>query len=97
MSIPEQSARYASASAKRISAPEDAEGMTLSTTLAHHVASALRGLRYGSIQLVIHDGQIVRIERIERIRLTETSEASSLPLSQPTDSNGGSRHAHQED
>ena len=32
---------------------------------------ALRNLRYGTVQLVVHDGQIVRIERMERIRLTD--------------------------
>ena len=36
---------------------------------------ALQGLAYGSVQLVIHDGQIVRIERVERIRLTGSPEA----------------------
>ncbi len=51
-----------------------------------HLESALRGLRYGSIQLVVHDAQIVRIERIERIRLTDPSEASPHPCGQPTPS-----------
>ena len=32
---------------------------------------ALSGLRYGTVQVVVHDGQIVRIERVERIRLTD--------------------------
>ena len=41
----------------------------LSPTIARQIESALRELRYGSVQLVIHDGQVVRIERIERISL----------------------------
>ena len=41
----------------------------LSQTMAQRVASALRGLQYGSVHLVIHEGQVVRIERIERISL----------------------------
>ena len=68
----------------------------LSQTMAQRVASALRGLQYGSVHLVIHEGQVVRIERIERIRLTEPSEAPSTTLSQPTDAHGGSLHVDEE-
>jgi hypothetical protein len=34
-----------------------------------HVTSALRGLRYGSVEIIIHDSRIVQIERTEKIRL----------------------------
>ena len=49
-----------------------------------HIERALQRLDYGSIQLVVHDGQIVRIERVERTRLTVTSEATYMHLGQPT-------------
>ncbi len=52
----------------------------------HHIERALRGLTYGSLQLIVHDGQIVRIERVERTRLTVTSEATLIPLGPPTPS-----------
>ena len=68
----------------------------LPLAIARQVESALRELRYGSVQLVIHDGQIVRIERVERIRLTESAEASSTISSQPTVSSGGSLHVQEE-
>ncbi len=59
----------------------------LSPTITHQLEEALRGLRYGSIQLVVHDAQVVRIERLERIRLTDTSEATPITLSgRPTTS-----------
>ncbi len=32
---------------------------------------ALEGLRYGTVQLTVHDGKLVRIERVEKIRLEE--------------------------
>ncbi len=32
---------------------------------------ALRGLRYGSVELVIHDGRVVQIERREKVRFDE--------------------------
>ena len=56
----------------------------LSPTLTQQLEHALRGLRYGSVQLVIHDAEVVRIERIERIRLTDSSEATTTTTGQPT-------------
>ena len=33
------------------------------------VLEALRGLSFGSVEAVVHDGRIVRIERKEKLRL----------------------------
>ncbi len=35
------------------------------------VLDALRGLRFGSITAVVHDGRLVRVERNEKIRLDD--------------------------
>ena len=35
------------------------------------VLAALRGLRFGSVEVVIHDGRIVQIERREKVRLED--------------------------
>jgi hypothetical protein len=32
------------------------------------VLRALRGLRFGSVEIVVHDGRVVQIERRERVR-----------------------------
>lgn len=37
-------------------------------TLAH-VRDALRGLQYGEISIVVQDGVVIQIERLERTRL----------------------------
>lgn len=34
-----------------------------------HIAEAARNIRYGSIEVVIHEGRIVQIERREKIRI----------------------------
>ena len=34
-----------------------------------YIASALNGVRYGSVEIVIHDSRIVQIERKEKLRL----------------------------
>jgi hypothetical protein len=33
------------------------------------VAEQLRTLRYGTLQLTIHDGHVVQVDRVERTRL----------------------------
>ena len=42
--------------------------------LIDRLQAALKDLQYGSVQLIVHEGKIVRIERLERIRLTDSSE-----------------------
>ena len=58
----------------------------LSLELAKELEQALHGLQYGSVHLVIHDAKIVRIERVERIRLTGSPEASTHIPGRPTTS-----------
>jgi hypothetical protein len=48
------------------------------------IEQALRGLQYGTVQMIIHDGEVVRIERTERIRLTATAEALDEMAGRPT-------------
>ena len=38
------------------------------------VLSTVRGLRYGVVQLVVHDGRVTQIERTERTRLPSHSD-----------------------
>jgi hypothetical protein len=49
------------------------------------ILKAIRNLRFGTLEIVVHDSKVVRIERHERIRLDyksenpqETSEAPSV-------------------
>jgi hypothetical protein len=43
--------------------------------LAERIAQALRGLRYGSVEIVVHDGRVVQFERRERVRFERAEEA----------------------
>jgi hypothetical protein len=40
--------------------------------LLREVALALRGIRYGSVALTVHDGRIVELNKTERIRKSST-------------------------
>ncbi|MCG3153943.1 MAG: hypothetical protein DKINENOH_00533 [bacterium] len=37
--------------------------------LAQTICNALQGIRFGSVEIIIHDAQVVQIERKEKIRL----------------------------
>jgi hypothetical protein len=37
--------------------------------LALEILGALKGLRYGTVEIIVHDGQVVQIDRYERHRL----------------------------
>jgi len=39
--------------------------------IAEKVISTLRGLRYGSVTLTVHDSRIVQIERLEKSRFDD--------------------------
>jgi hypothetical protein len=45
-------------------------------SLYQAVEQALRGLRYGSVELVVHDARVVQIERRERVRLENKKDSS---------------------
>ncbi len=48
---------------------------------------ALRGLRFGSVEIVVHDGRIVQIERRERLRLDPAGHRSPDSRERKHDSN----------
>ena len=41
--------------------------------LAQHIASMLQGIRFGSIEIVIHDGRIVQIDKHEKFRVKNST------------------------
>lgn len=40
--------------------------------LLHELVSSLRGIRYGSVSLTVHDGRVVEIQKVEKIRRIST-------------------------
>jgi hypothetical protein len=46
--------------------PDDAP--PLPPALLSELRQALRSIRYGAIELVIHDGRVVQLERHEKVR-----------------------------
>ena len=40
----------------------------LTNTIADQIAQIVQGIRFGSVEVVIHDGKVVQIERKEKLR-----------------------------
>jgi hypothetical protein len=40
----------------------------LKTEIIDQIAAILQGIRFGSVEIVIHDGKVVQIERKEKLR-----------------------------
>ncbi|HTK40479.1 MAG TPA: YezD family protein [Gemmatimonadales bacterium] len=51
-------------------------GDLLDPALASALVAALRGLRFGSIEVVVHDSRVVQLERRERVRLAGPGSAA---------------------
>jgi hypothetical protein len=41
--------------------------------LLRDIILALRSLRYGSVNLTVHDGRLVEIQKVEKIRMNSTN------------------------
>jgi len=52
----------------------DTETGEIAQSAAEHVLRALEGIRYGAVEIVIHAGRIVQIERKEKVRLDAPQE-----------------------
>jgi hypothetical protein len=44
-----------------------------SERLTDKILRALSGIRYGSVEIIVHEGRVVQIERTEKLRLDPAS------------------------
>jgi hypothetical protein len=47
----------------------DSHNKNQQTVLSNQITRLLEGLRFGSIEIVVHDSKVVQIERKEKLRL----------------------------
>lgn len=65
--------------------------------LLSQIAEAIRTIRFGSVQILIHDGRVVQIERAERLRVAEadlTPGGIYAPMGATDRTTGGSPSSH---
>ena len=48
-------------------------GELQSERLTDKILRALSGIRYGSVEIIVHEGRVVQIERTEKLRLDSAS------------------------
>ncbi|MFC5694745.1 sulfur starvation response protein OscA [Pseudomonas sp. GCM10022186] len=46
-------------------------------SILREIQSALHGLRFGSVEITVHNGQVVQIERKEKFRLQQPNNRHS--------------------
>lgn len=44
--------------------------------IARQIAAMLKDIRFGSIEVVVHDGRVVQIDKRERFRINPTKETA---------------------
>ncbi len=60
-----------------------AKPLELNESWVGRITEAVSGLQYGTVQIVVHDGRIVQIERTERRRFDEVAERRSQTREHP--------------
>jgi hypothetical protein len=45
--------------------------------ILREIQTALHGLKFGSVEITVHNGQVVQIERKEKIRLQQSNTKNS--------------------
>jgi hypothetical protein len=45
-------------------------------SILREIQAALQGLKFGSVEITVHNGQVVQIERKEKFRLNTSSHTS---------------------
>ncbi len=56
-----------------------AEGPDPSDSVDAEILRAVRGLRFGSVEIVVHEGNVVQIVRTERLRLGGAAQGGRKP------------------
>jgi len=49
----------------------------VSHTLLAQIAEAIRAIRFGSVQILIHDSRVVQIEKAEKIRMCHEADRTT--------------------
>jgi hypothetical protein len=48
--------------------------------IANQIAVALQGIRFGSVEIIIHENKVVQIERKEKLRFDKNSAINTFSL-----------------
>lgn len=58
--------------------------------LVHELLSAINSLRFGSVEITVHEGRVTQIEKREKVRFTDSANASI----KPTEKSAATKNKH---
>jgi len=61
---------------------------TSNNSVIQELVSAINSLRFGSIEITVHEGRVTQIEKREKVRFTD----SDTSLNKPTEKISGQKH-----
>ena len=61
---------------------------TSNNSLIQELVSAINSLRFGSIEITVHEGRVTQIEKREKVRFTD----SATSLNKPTEKISSQKH-----
>ncbi len=69
---------------------------TTTPSVLQQIESAVRSLRYGTVQITVHDARVVQIDKVEKVRIDPSADltpggATTIP---PTDRTAGAPRHH---
>ncbi|MDZ4099038.1 MAG: YezD family protein [Methylophilaceae bacterium] len=62
----------------------------VSNEIIQELVNAIEQLRYGSVEITVHDGRVTQIERREKVRFNQTPEQATQKI-KPT-ANAAAKH-----
>ncbi len=49
-------------------------GSSVNAALLQHIAEAIASIRYGTVQITVHNARVVQIDKLERVRVSPSSD-----------------------
>ena len=60
------------------------------SSLVQELLSAINSLRFGSVEITVHEGRVTQIEKREKVRFTDSANASI----KPTEKSAATKNKH---
>ena len=60
------------------------------SSLVQELLSAINSLRFGSVEITVHEGRVTQIEKREKVRFTDSANASI----KPTETSAATKNKH---
>ena len=72
------------------------EAAAVSPELLQQIGNAIRSMRYGTVQITVHNARVAQIDKVERVRFAPAADLTTdrTPPSPPADRTSGDARPH---